>query len=150
MSRRLILILLTLAMPLAAQEAGEIPTTTAAATTATASETTIVQNVDSAQTREQLREILHRLPPQVGKTLKLDPTLWTNEPYLSHYPTLSEFVKTHPEVTHSPMYYLEGIWIPTDPVPETVSLRMWRDMIEMIMIFFGVLMTVGVFTWLIR
>ncbi len=149
MSRRIILILLTLAMPLAAQEAGETPTTTAAATT-TASETTIIRNVDSAQTREQLREVLHRLPPQVGKTLKLDPTLWTNESYLSHYPVLSEFVKRHPEVTHSPMYYLEGIWIPTDPVPETASLRMWRDMIEMIMTFFGVLMTVGVFTWLIR
>ena len=146
MFKKLIFFLLIAAIPLVAQE----ETTTAAATTTAAPAPTVIENVDSAQTREQLREILHRLPPQVGKTLKLDPTLWTNESYVSHYPALAAFIKAHPEVTHSPAYYLEGVWIPSDPVPETVSIRMWRDMIEMIMIFFGVAMTVGVFTWLIK
>ena len=141
--RTLSLILLIAAMPLLAQEAET--TTTPATETAAAN-----QFVDSAQTREQLREILHRLPPHVGRTLKLDPTLWTNETYLAHFPALGAFIKTHPEVTHSPAYYLENIWIPMDPVPETVSARMWRDLVEMIMIFFGTVMTVGVLTWLIK
>ncbi|HEX2120116.1 MAG TPA: hypothetical protein VHL59_00605, partial [Thermoanaerobaculia bacterium] len=79
-----------------------------------------------------------------------DPTLWSNREYLAHYPALAAFAAAHPEVAHSPGYYLESVWIPSDPTPETASFRMWEDLIEMISIFGAVLIIAGVFTWLIK
>lgn len=109
-----------------------------------------VTNADSDETREQLRQVLERLPPQVGKTLKLDPTLWNNQTYMATYPALAAFVAQHPEIAHSPSYYLESIWIPSDPVPETQSYRIWNSMMEAISIFGVILIFGGIFTWLIK
>lgn len=133
--------------------------TTTAATTTTATETTsaaapatttIVTEPDSRETRERLRQILHRLPPEVGKVLKLDPSLWRNETYLKTYPALAAFVAAHPEVAHNSRWYLEEIWIPTDPIPQTAGSRMWNGMMETIAIIFSVSTAIFVFTWLIR
>lgn len=139
-----LLIILFVAGAVLPQEAA----TTTSAATSTAP--TIVANIDSSQTRHELAELLQRLPPTVGKTLKLDPTLWSNTEYLAHYPALAAFATAHPEVAHSPGYYLEHVWIPSDPTPTTASYRMWENLIEMISIFGAVLIIVGVFTWLIK
>lgn len=143
--RRIILLLLCLALPLGAQEPAA-----PAAPAAPPAQPTLVTPTDSAQTREQLREVLERLPPQVGKTMKLDPTLWTNKEYLATYPTLAAFVQQHPEVAHSPAYYLESVWIPSDPTPETVSSRMWEKLLEAFSILAVMLIVVTGVTWLIR
>ncbi|HUP60801.1 MAG TPA: hypothetical protein VNA69_10325 [Thermoanaerobaculia bacterium] len=141
--RRIILLLcLALALPLAAQE------TTAPA--APAAPPTIITPTDSAQTREELRELLSRLPPQVGKALKLDPSLWTNKEYLATYPALAAFVAQHPEIPHSPSYFLESVWIPSDPSPETPNSRMWDRMLETVSILGVIVIMVTGATWLIR
>ena len=146
--RRYLILLLFVAFswtsPAAAQEA------TTTTTTTTAPEKVVISTVDSGQTRQQLHEVLQRLPPQVGKTLKLDPTLWTNPAYLANFPELGAFIKAHPEVPHSPDFYLESIWIPGDPTPETAGLRMWNQLFETITIFFGFGLFAGVFLWLIK
>jgi|SRR5215212_7867221 len=153
--RRIILLLFAAVtlLPVAAQET---TTTTPATSTATSTATTstqaptVVANIDSAETREQLNELLRRLPPQVGKTLKLDPTLWSNPGYLANYPALASFIAAHPEVPHSPAYYLERIWIPGDVSPETQSYRIWNNLIETISFFSGFLIFGGLFIWLIK
>jgi len=148
MYRRIILFLAAavFAGTAAAQQATTETTTTAAAP----APPTVVANIDSSETREQLREVLNRLPPQVGKALKLDSTLWTNQSYLANYPALAVFAASHPEVAHSPAYFLESVWIPGDPTPETASFRIWNDLLEAISIFGVIAIIAGVFTWLIK
>lgn len=140
----LLLFLASLALPIVGQPAAP------AAPPALPAAPTVIANIDSAETREQLREVLRRLPPEVGKALKLDPTLWNNQAYLGHYPALAAFVAAHPEVAHSPAYFLESVWVPGDPVPETNSVRMWGRMMEAISILAVMLFFGGIFTWLIR
>lgn len=127
-------------------------TTAAAATTDTATEAIAVEGAagDSRVVRDQLREVLHRLPPEVGRVLKLDPALWTNEAYVGRYPALKAFVAAHPEVAYNSRYYLEEIWIPTDRIPETAGSRMWNDMLAAVGVIFGVSVTIFVLTWIIR
>src|SRR5829696_1218452 len=105
-------------------------TATTAETTTAATSTTLVNESDSHETRERLRQILHKLPPEVGKVLKLDPSLWRNQSYLNTYPALAAFVAAHPEVGHNSQFFLESVWIPSDPVPETSGMRLWRDLME--------------------
>ena len=125
----------------------EIETTTAATP---ATSTTLVSEIDSRDTRERLRQVLHRLPPEVGKVLKMDPSLWTNKTYLETYPALAAFVAAHPEVAHNSRFYLEEVWIPSDPLPETAGTRMWRDIMEGLSILFVTSAVIFCFTWLIR
>lgn len=150
---RIFLILIVFALPVMAQEQTGTTTTAApaapAAPAATAT-TTMIEPVDSSTTRGRLHEVLQRLPPHVGRTLKLDPTLWTNKEYLAHYPELQAFIAGHPEVIHSPAYYLENVYIPVSGPPETASMRVWNNIFEGISIFVMVSLFVSLFAWLIR
>lgn len=110
----------------------------------------LVRETDSHQTRGELQEVLRRLPPEVGKVLKLDPTLWTNETYLKSYPSLAAFIREHPEVANSPRFFLESVWIPGDPTGKTASMSFWREMMESLMFFVFMLTGTLVLAWLIR
>src|SRR5204863_4895195 len=61
------------------------------------------------QTREQLQVILEKYPPAVGRVLKLDPSLMSNQAYMAPYPLLSSYFAQHQEITHSPSYFLENV-----------------------------------------
>ena len=110
---------------------------------------------DAGQTREEFEGLLRRLPPTVGRVLRTDPSLMRNQSYLSTYPTLTAFLQQHPEVVNNPGYYLENINVtfwspPTPPDPHSAAVNMWRNLIESILVFLGVLgVTVGVL-WLLR
>jgi hypothetical protein len=105
---------------------------------------------DSAETREAFHSVLNKYPPQVGKVLKLDPSLFSNQAYLTNYPALAAFVAQHPEVAHTPAFYLEGIYTPADFVPESATERVWRSTMEGVMIFLVVTLIAGSLSWLIR
>lgn len=132
---RMILILL-LALPLAgrlaAQEtttsgttepttaaAGEPRNETATAATPVATATDHATLDANAVTDEQIRQtsyerrnrftqLLREYPSDVAAALVLEPTLLSNEEYLSHYPTLQRFVAANPEVARHPRFYLSG------------------------------------------
>ena len=142
MRRLIIPILLTLATAGFAQKQP--------ATTDTAAAPPTVVSGDSRETREQFKELLRRSPSAVGTVLKLDPTLFSNQQYLDTYPALAAFVKQHPEVSHNPSFYLDGIWVPGDREPRLAANVMWGKMMEgfMILTIFGTI--VGVVVWLIR
>jgi hypothetical protein len=132
-----------------AQEATS--TSTAATTTATTTAPETVTAGDVAETRQQLREVLHRLPPEVGRVLKIDASLWSNKEYVDNYPQLAAFVAQHPEVARNPQFYTRDIWIPlSDAPPENAGTRLWRDMMEGLFVMLGIGATIFVFTWLIR
>lgn len=148
LTRRILVIFLILlgCVPASAQET---ETTTAASRPANAG-TTVVVDTDSRETRAQLHEILRKLPPEVGRVLQLDPTLWTNESYLSSYPALKSFIAAHPEVARSPEFFLEGIAAYPTFVNDPPGVRMWRDALEGVTIMAVILTFVAIGTWLIR
>src|SRR5512134_797908 len=57
-------------------------------------------DLDARATKEQLRELMQRFPPDIGRIIKMDPTLIQNEAYLAQYPALASFLAMHPEVAH--------------------------------------------------
>ena len=94
--------------------------------------TGLTQNAQ--ETRQQLYRVLEKYPPALGRVLRLDPTLLTNQAYLSSYPQLAAFVAQYPDVPRNPAYYLERyegnyyVSQPRDARQEAIS--MWRNVLE--------------------
>jgi hypothetical protein len=153
-TRRLLAALLFVVSLAAFGQEDAKPASASAATTtappAASATNTMVLESDSHDTQQQLREILQRMPPDVGRVLKLDPALWTNDKYLANYPALSAFVASHPEVVHNPNFYLQSVWVPTDPSPETPTYRLWSRILETFSIFGAFALAAFVLMWLIR
>ncbi|MPZ18794.1 MAG: hypothetical protein GEV06_12900 [Luteitalea sp.] len=94
---------------------------------------------DAQRTREQLQDLLGRLPPSVSQVLNADPTLLANTEYLSPYPELGSFLEQHPEVSRDLRFFVgdaESIWRSQDP--RAAMQRFWESM-------FGVLIPFGIF-----
>ena len=142
------LLLLTFSTPAIAQETET--TTPATTATAAAPAVTVVAEPDAEQTRARFRELLDRHPPQVARVLKLDPRLFQNAEYLAAHPAIARFIAEHPEVPHSPGYYLDTIYVPGDQRPQTASERIWSDAIEFFAVIFGFSLAAGVLAWIIR
>jgi hypothetical protein len=77
---------------------------------------------------------MEQYPPALGRVMRLDPTLMTNQTYLASYPNVAAFFTRYPDVPRNPGYYLERYEAnyimsgPTDAREE--SLRMWRSALE--------------------
>ncbi len=154
LTTRMILIL-ALMLPLACGAfAQEEETTTATATTATTNaetstatsktapasddaETTTAAktgterkpvNESSYETRNRFANVLRTLPPEVAHILVLDPTLMSNEEFLSGHPRLQEFLTKHPEVLRQPRFYLAEFSAPHRPG------GVFEDIVEMLVI----------------
>ena len=149
MPQRIIAILMFVVAVVCNAEAQEAATSTQSQDVAT---TTAAPSLytDSNETREALQTVLGKYPPQVGRVLKLDPTLFSNQAYLANYPGLATFVTQHPEVAHTPAFYLESIWVPNDMLPESANMRMWRDTMEGVFMVMVMFVVTGSFVWLIR
>jgi hypothetical protein len=109
------------------------------------------QDADARETRDKLEEVLRRLPPAVGRVLRLDPSLLGNETYLATYPNLAAFIKQHPEVKSAPSYFFERFgsaefWQPQ----ETPAVRVWRELFQALAIgtvFVTITLTL---VWIVR
>lgn len=115
-----------------------------------ATTTTVVTDADSHETREAFNSVLRRYPSEVSRVLKLDPSLLTNQSYLANYPALASFLAQHPELAHSPAFYLNGMSIPEDGVRENGSERVWRATMEGVTLFAVFALAMGVLIWLVR
>jgi hypothetical protein len=111
-------------------------------------------DADARATREQLRELMQRFPPDLARVLKMDPTLLKSDTYLAQYPALASFLAVHPDIAHNPSYYLQfvqianGEWQPADA--RTESMRMFRNMMDSIGAFCIFLASAGLFAWFLR
>ena len=90
------------------------------------------RNQNATETRQEFYRVLEQYPPGLGRVLRLDPTLLTNEAYLASYPKVAAFVAQYPDVPRNPGYYLERYESsytyynePRDA--RTASLRIWQD-----------------------
>ncbi|MEO8521090.1 MAG: hypothetical protein ABI603_06995 [Acidobacteriota bacterium] len=102
------------------------------------------------QTRDQLNRLFEMYPPQIGRVLKLDPTLITSDSYLAPYPQLSAFVAAHPEIAHNSAYFLGNV----EGFPSNDPRRRDReDMLGVLAgigVFLAFLVITSVLVWLIR
>lgn len=138
---------LLFATAVAVSAAAQAPATTTSSTATTS--TTVVTDSDSHETRAAFVEVLRRYPTEVSRVLKLDPSLMTNQSYLANYPALAAFLAQHPEVTHSPTFYL-GSTQSFDDGHISSSERVWRSTMEGLSIFAVFAIVIGVLTWLVR
>jgi hypothetical protein len=150
-----VVLMLVTACPAAAQEttatttAAEVATTTTTATTAPAT-ATVTEPKSSSEVRTELYSILRSLPPEVPKVLKLDPTLWHNQSYIGNYPVLAAFVAQHPEIPRNPRYFLEDVWLPNDPIPQTPAMELWDNFLEGVAVASVVASIAIALMWILR
>jgi hypothetical protein len=113
----------------------------------------LVPEQDAKETRENLEEILKKMPPAVGRVLRTDPSLLANDSYLATYPALAAFLKQHPEVRMSPGFFFERIGYIDFYQPESrdsQAVRIWRDLLQFFAIA-GVLLTIAsALIWIIK
>jgi hypothetical protein len=109
----------------------------------------VVEQPDAQRTKEQLSELLNRYPPTLRHTLAMDPALLGNQPYLTPYPGLVNFLAEHPEVARNPGFFI-GEPRREEYQPESASVRMWRDVLGGLGAFTAVGIAVGLIVWLIR
>ena len=113
----------------------------------------VSDDADAEQTRQKLNELLERYPPSLGRVLKLDPTLMTNQAYLAPYPALSGFLAQHPDVAHNPGYFLERISVGTNSYtsdPRSMASQRFYNLVGNFVAFLVFLVVTGVLIWLIR
>jgi hypothetical protein len=129
-----------------------VSATLAVAQTSTTSSTpaVTVTEMDSADVRERFMQVLSNYPPSVGAVLKTDPTLFGNHDYLASYPALASFLAEHPQVVHSPDYYLEHIVIHGNVTPDPVNVRILDRTLNDMVPFAVFLVIAGIVVWLIR
>ena len=110
--------------------------------------------VDANQTRDQLREVLQRYPPDIGRILKMDPTMMLDQAYISKYPALAQFLAAHPEVVRNPGYYFEFVRLTSDYTrpedPRSRAIDMWRNQMEAMSVFVVMVFIGSMFAWLVR
>src|SRR5207237_1051628 len=98
--------------------------------------------------------ILDRYPPAIGRLMRLDPTLMTNQQYLQTYPALAAFLQQYPQVLHNPGFYLDRFdstyTIPRPEDSKSEAIRLWRDTIDNAMVFCGFVIAALTVLWLIR
>jgi hypothetical protein len=135
-------LIVSMAVPLFAQEStttGEPATT--ATTTAAAAPT---ETRSSFEIRSELSTLLRQRPPEVATILQLDPSLMSDESFLAKYPELRNFTTKYPEVRHNPRFYLEEF---ESPRPRR---GLAENVLESLTIFAVFILIAFALAWLVR
>ena len=76
----------------------------------------------------------------------------TQDPYLSPYPALVNYLHAHPEIALNPAYYLGGLANNPDRPEDrrTQVFEMWNRFLESITIITGFALAAGSLAWLVR
>jgi hypothetical protein len=126
----------------AAQPAAPAPTRDAAP--AVADERT------ARETRDRLHQLLNQYPPAVAEVLRLDPALLTMPDYLAPYPTLAAFLAQHPDVAHSPMFFLGDARLSGADGSRKQALDALKEILAGCGLFLAFLTMVSLVVWLAR
>ena len=114
----------------------------------------VADSRNANELRNDLRELMQRYPPALGRVLRLDPTLLSNDAYLTPYPELRQFLTAHPEIARTPEYFLSFVNQSYESGPvQTVEQQRFsfiRNLLEMLaVVTIGVSITLVVL-WLVR
>jgi hypothetical protein len=102
---------------------------------------------DAQRTQDELRQLLDHYPPTLRTVLAADPTLLSNQTYLTPYPALASFLAAHPDVMHNPRFFVGETHVQdaNDRIAE-----FYRDTFGHILALTAFGMALGLLTWLIR
>lgn len=129
-------------------ETGTVETSTAATSTSeetsTAAEETTVASAGAYAIREQFTSLLSKHPADLGTILSLDPSLMSNEAFMAPYPEVREFIAKHPQVRHTPRFYLAEFNY------RTSSRSAVGDVLEAVTIFATFVLIAFALAWVIR
>lgn len=119
----------------------------------------VVENQNVDETRDALMEVLKRYPPALGRMLKLDPGLMSNQAYMSAYPVLGQFLQQHPDVARNPSYFFERVRESgptayyaqdTETSTRVRAIEMWRGIMGDFLFLVGFLGVITAITWVIK
>ena len=114
----------------------------------------ITVETDAREVREQFALLLSKYPPELGRILKMDPTMLANEQYLAQYPAVQQFLSAHPEIVRNPSFYLGFVQFGYDYTrpadPRSRALDIWNSTIESIGIFVIVVFISSMIAWLVK
>lgn len=109
---------------------------------------------DAETLRERFREVLSRYPRNVGRVLRMDPTLFNDADYLAGYPAIAQFAAQHPEVTRNPDFYLEGYgtsYYENEPRDaSSLAINAFKDFLNGLTIFLVIATVTLGLLWLVR
>jgi hypothetical protein len=112
----------------------QTPSTASPVETATVQTGAVGLNQNATETRRQLYKILDQYPPALGRVLRLDPTLMTNQAYLASYPNVAAFFSQYPDIPRNPGFYLErydpNFQFQEPPDARREAIRMWNDVLS--------------------
>ena len=86
------------------------------------------QDGNARSVQNALNQILRQYPPSLIEMLRLDPSLASNGDYMAMYPTLSQFISQHPEITHNPAFFFGSGTAQNNADIENT--RAWRDVLQ--------------------
>ena len=115
----------------------------------------VLNEQDARETRNDFEALLKRLPPAVGRVMRIDPSLMRNEAYLAPYASLAAFLQQHPEVVQNSGYYLEHIeyefWNPRQPEDaRSEAVRSFNNMLQGLTIMLGLATAGFALLWVIK
>jgi hypothetical protein len=107
---------------------------------------------DARETREVFQQLLRQYPPAVGEVLRLDPSLATNQSFLSTYPNLAAFLSAHPEIMRNPSFFLgqAPYFREERSTPETRASEMFKEILAGTAAFAFALVMISVFCWVLK
>jgi hypothetical protein len=105
---------------------------------------------DAQRTKADVSRLLEHYPPSLQGVLALDPSLLTNQSYLTPYPALASYLNTHPEIARNPSFYIERNFGRRPDDRDNQVFDMWRDALNGVGVFVGFSMAIGLAVWLIR
>lgn len=106
--------------------------------------------------KERFQEVLQRYPRNVGRVLRLDPSLFADADYMANYPAIQQFVAQYPEVARNVDYYLAeygtNYYIDSRESrdPRQQAMDMMRNFVEGLMVFVIILSIAVAVLWLIK
>jgi len=115
----------------------------------------VALEADARQVREQFRELMLKYPPDLGRILKMDPTMLTNEQYLSQYPGLAQFLASHPEIARNPAFYFDFVRLTSDYTQPPMdkgdrAFEMWRSFMEGASVLTVMAFVSAMIAWLVQ
>lgn len=103
------------------------------------------------QTRQMFHQMLRQYPGFLSEVFQLDPSLLTNQGFLSAYPNLAEFLAQHPEIVRNPSFFVgENSRSRRLDTPEERSQEMMENLISRMAAFTAVVIALSVLCWLVK
>jgi hypothetical protein len=114
-------------------------------------EAPIVDMPNAYQVRDAFQQLLRQYPPHLQDIFRLDPLLLTNPAFMAPYPNLAAFIAQHPEVAHSPGFFVgEPSRESFNDSEQSRAFRMFEEIMGGVAAFAVGVVALSVFCWILK